>query len=106
MTRELIVEGLTINPEFAAFIKDEALPGLLIDEREFWQGVAKIVNDLAPVNKALLAQRSALQTKIDAWHLARQDQPHDANAYRGFLQEIGYLEPTGEDFTVDRKSVV
>ena len=105
MTRELIVEGLTIDPQFAAFIKEEVLPGLDIDEQEFWQGVAQIVNDLAPVNKALLAQRDALQIKIDAWHLSRNDQPFDASAYRSFLQEIGYLEPAGEDFTVTTKNI-
>ncbi len=105
MTRELTVEGLTINPEFAAFIKDEALPGLPIDEREFWQGVAQIVNDLTPVNKALLEEREALQTKIDAWHLSHKNQPIDANAYSSFLLEIGYLEAEGEDFSVTTKNV-
>ena len=34
----LAVKGLKIDPEFAAFIKEEALPGLSIDERDFWQG--------------------------------------------------------------------
>ncbi|MCP4935354.1 MAG: malate synthase G [bacterium] len=105
MPRELTVEGLTIDPEFAAFISNEALPGLEIDEQEFWQGVAQIVNDLTPVNQALLVQREVFQAKIDAWHLSHKGQAIDANAYRSFLEEIGYLEPEGEDFTVTTKNI-
>lgn len=92
--------GLTIDTALAAFVRDEVLPGLAIAEPSFWEGVASIVNDLAPVNKALLEERQALQTKIDDWHKARVGQSFDRNAYREFLFEISYLIPEGGAFSV------
>ena len=105
MSRELIVEGLVVDTQFAAFIKDEALPGLDIDERDFWQGVAKIVNELGPINKALLDRREVLQSKIDGWHRAHKNQVIEPKAYRRFLQDIGYLGETGDDFNVSSQNI-
>ncbi|MEL7238126.1 MAG: malate synthase G, partial [Planctomycetota bacterium] len=49
--------------------------------------------DLAPRNRELLAERDKLQETIDQWHRERIGQPHDAAAYKAFLEEIGYLLP-------------
>ena len=49
-----------------------------------------IVHDLAPKNRALLAKREALQDEIDRWH-RDNGAPSDLEAYKNFLQEIGYL---------------
>ncbi|HCQ81449.1 MAG TPA: hypothetical protein DIT66_01380, partial [Rhodobiaceae bacterium] len=57
----------------------------------FWSAAADVINTHRDTNKALLAKREDLQAKIDAWHLAQKGQPHDAGAYRSFLEEIGYL---------------
>jgi len=92
MTRVQIA-GLDIDAELAAFVAIEAAPGTGIDPQEFWTGFAALLADLAPRNAALLATRDALQAKIDAWHDARRGRPHDASAYRAFLEEIGYLRP-------------
>ncbi|MGB1109513.1 MAG: malate synthase G, partial [Gammaproteobacteria bacterium] len=43
--------------------------------------------------------------KIDAWHLEHRGQAHDAEAYKAFLQEIGYLLEEGEDFQVSTNNV-
>ena len=100
MTRDTR-HGLQVDTLLCSFIEDQALPGTGIDADQFWAGFADIVLDLTPVNKALLDRRSVLQDKIDAWHFARRGQPHDHEAYKQFLQEIGYLLPEGPDFSIE-----
>jgi malate synthase len=63
------------------------------------------VHDLGPENRALLTRRDDLQAKIDAWHIAHRARPHDHEAYKAFLQEVGYLLPEGEDFQIDTADV-
>ncbi len=89
--RTVILGGLTVDAGLAAFLRDEAMPGTGITEAQFWPGFARILAELAPRNRALLARRDAIQQQLDAWHLARRGQPHDAAAYQDFLHEIGYL---------------
>ncbi len=91
--RPVALAGLSVDPQLAAFVADEACPGTGVSPEAFWAGFAKVVADLAPKNAALLATRDALQAKIDAWHGERRGKPHDAAAYRTFLVEIGYLLP-------------
>src|SRR5262249_11750935 len=59
----------------------------------FWSGLAAIVRDLGPKNRALLAERDRLQSSIDRWHRERRGHPLDLAAYEGFLRDIGYLLP-------------
>src|SRR6476661_11195065 len=92
--------GIEVDPALAAFIDDEVLAPLGRDEDDFWHGFAALLADFVPRNRALLAKRDALQKQIDAWHRARRGQPHDAAAYRSFLEEIGYLVPEPGDFTI------
>ncbi|MFA7430548.1 MAG: malate synthase G, partial [Rhodospirillaceae bacterium] len=68
-------------------------------------GLDALLHDLAPRNRALLATRDTLQAKIDAWHKERRGKPHDAEAYKAFLTEIGYLMPEGPDFAVSTSHV-
>ena len=65
----------------------------------------RIVHDLAPKNRALLAKRDELQAQIDAWHRRDAGQPFDLAAYKAFLAEIGYLVPEGPDFAIDTANV-
>ncbi len=53
----------------------------------------------------MLAKRDELQAQIDGWHRERKGQPHDADAYRAFLAEIGYLVPEPGDFTIGTENV-
>ncbi|HEY1821222.1 MAG TPA: malate synthase G [Trebonia sp.] len=87
------------------FIADEALPAAGIDPAGFWEGVAEIVADLTPTNRALLRQRDDLQAAVDAWHRTNAGQPHDAAKYRAFLEEIGYLVPDPGPFQVATEEV-
>ena len=87
------IDGLAIDQELFAFVDQEVVPGTGIDSRTFWSGLAAIIRDLAPRSRELLAFRDRLQAQIDGWHRQRAGQPHDAEAYRRFLTEIGYLVP-------------
>ncbi len=97
--------GLQIAETLFDFVNREALTGTGIEKGAFWTAMGDIVGDLAPKNRALLAKRVELQHKIDAWYRERKGQEHDADAYRSFLQDIGYLVPEGGDFSVQTEFV-
>ncbi|MBY0235963.1 MAG: malate synthase G, partial [Burkholderiaceae bacterium] len=85
--------GLQVATELAQFIEQEVLPGTGVDAAKFWAGFDAIVQDLAPKNIALLAERDRLQTELDSWHSAHPGPITDMPAYRAFLEQIGYLVP-------------
>ena len=105
MTEFVTRAGIEADPQLAAFIETEVLGPLGRDADDFWTGFANLLGSFAPRNAALLAKREELQTKIDAWHSERAGQPHDADAYRAFLEEIGYLVPEPGDFTIGTENV-
>ena len=105
MAMRVTKSGLQVDGQLAGFIEDEALPGTGIAPDAFWAGLAAILADLAPKNRALLAGRQALQDSIDAWHRARKGQPHDHAAYKAHLAEIGYLLPEGPAFRIETTNV-
>jgi len=94
------LHGLQVDTTLASFVEDRALPGTGIAPDAFWAGLSALIHDLGPENRALLARREDLQARIDAWHIAHRAQPHDHEAYKAFLQEIGYLLPEGPDFHI------
>ena len=100
-----IRHGLAVGQELDDFVMNEALPGSGVDADSFWAGFASIVADFAPRNRELLEVRESMQAAIDAWHKERMGQPHDASAYRSFLEELGYLVPEGPDFAVETSNV-
>ncbi|SLN52451.1 Malate synthase G [Roseovarius litorisediminis] len=97
--------GLQVAPELVAFIENEALTGTGVSTDQFWAGLSELIDGMGPENRALLAKRDDLQSKIDAWHIAHRDQPHDHAAYTAFLQEIEYLLPEGGDFQIETTNV-
>jgi len=97
--------GLQVATSLYRFMAEEALPAAGIDPAGFWEGVAQLVADLAPVNRDLLRQRDDYQQAIDAWHHANAGQPIDAAKYRAFLAEIGYLVPDPGPFQVGTANV-
>ena len=105
MTEFVTRAGIEADPQLAAFIETEVLGPLGRDADAFWTGFANLLGSFAPRNAALLAKREELQTKIDAWHSERAGQPHDADAYRAFLEKIGYLVPEPGDFTIGTENV-
>mgnify|MGYP003536796750 CR=1 FL=1 len=93
--------GLAVAADLVRFIEGRALPGTGVTPEAFWRGLAGIVRDLGPANRALLDRRDALQNQIDAWHVARRGKPHNAEAYEAFLRAIGYIVPEGPDFMIE-----
>ncbi|MEZ5810445.1 MAG: malate synthase G [Rhizobiaceae bacterium] len=99
------IEGLSVDRQLHDFIVNDAIPGTGVDARQFWVGFSAIAHDLAPKNRALLQKRDDLQARIDEWHRARHNAPHDHEAYKAFLEEIGYLLAEGPDFSVTTADV-
>ena len=99
------IEGLTVAAELHSFISDEALPGSGVDPDRFWKGLSGLIHELGSRNRALLERRAELQAQIDGWHRRNRGAAFDKGAYRSFLQEIGYLEPEGEAFSIDTAGV-
>jgi len=92
--------GLEVAEPLSRFVTDELAPGSGIDADEFFAALEAVVRDLGPRNRALLARRDELQSRIDAWHQEHPGRP-DPAAYKAFLEEIGYLEPQVDDFQAD-----
>lgn len=105
MTEHVQVGGLKVAKVLFDFVNNEAIPGTGLTADVFWAGADKVIHDLAPKNKALLAKRDDFQARIDAWHQARAGQAHDAVAYKAFLQDIGYLLPEAADFQATTQNV-
>ncbi|WP_354468645.1 malate synthase G [Marinobacterium sp. MBR-109] len=105
MSQRVQVGGLQVAKELYDFINTEALPGTGVEVEQFWSRFDSIVHDLAPRNRELLAKRDALQAQIDAWHRDNRGDRFSFDAYKSFLQEIGYLLPEGEDFTASTENV-
>ena len=97
--------GLKIAQSLADFIDHEALPGTGVVPDNFWKGLSDLAHDFGSKNRSLVAHRELLQSQIDDWHSARKGQPHDAEAYKLFLSEVGYLVPEGADFEIETANV-
>ncbi len=93
MTERIQCGRLQVSSQLHQFIENEALPGSGVESAAFWSGLDALVHDLAPKNKALLAERDRLQAELDDWHRAHPGPITDMAAYRGFLESIGYLTP-------------
>ncbi|MBB6288973.1 MULTISPECIES: malate synthase G [unclassified Pseudomonas] len=105
MTEHVQVGGLQVAKVLFDFVNNEAIPGTGITADQFWAGADKVIHDLAPKNKALLAKRDDFQARIDTWHQTHASQAHDPVAYKAFLQDIGYLLPEAADFQASTQNV-
>ncbi|PIE42772.1 MAG: malate synthase G [Gammaproteobacteria bacterium] len=105
MTQRVQVGSLQVAKALYDFVNERAIPGTGVAADKFWLEFDAIVHDLTPKNKALLAKRDDLQAQIDAYHIERKGQVHNAAEYKAFLQKIGYLLPEGEAFEASTKNV-
>ncbi len=97
------VGGLDVAQVLHDFVTQEALPGTGVDAEAFWAGVERIVADLAPRQRALLAKRDDLQRRIDDWH--HEHGAGEPDDYTAFLEDIGYLVPQPAPFTIGTEGV-
>ncbi|MCK5748925.1 MAG: malate synthase G, partial [Oricola sp.] len=105
MGATLTIDGLTIDKGLYDFITDEAMPGTGLEAKDFWPAFSKIVHELGPKNRALLAKRDDLQAKLDAWYREHREDGYEMPEYEAFLKEIGYLVPEGDAFSVSTANV-
>ena len=105
MKKRVLRYNLSVERSLVDFIENLALPGTGISEDNFWHGLSSLVEQLTPENRALLIKREELQSKIDSWHKARRNMPHDHEAYKSYLKEIGYLVEEKENFSVKTENV-
>ena len=105
MTERVQCLRLQVASQYRNFIEQEVLPGTGIAAAAFWAGFDSLVHDLAPQNRALLAERDRLQAELDAWHRANPGPVADMAAYRAFLEGIGYLLPQPAEVQIDTANV-
>ena len=96
---------LSVEEGLVDFIENKALPDTGVSQDNFWLGLSSLIKEMTPENRKLLRARGELQDKIDKWHLARIGQPHDHEAYKSYLKEIGYLVDEGESFLIETENV-
>ena len=99
------VGNLSIHADLLEFVNDQLLAGTSISSQDFWQGFDEAVHKLAPKNRALLAHRAELQSKIDNYLVENRDNGIDGDAYQAFLKEIGYIVEEGADFSINTSQV-
>ena len=105
MKKRINFEGLQIDQNLYNLIKDEIAPGTGVSVEQFWKGFSEIVNEMAPRNSELLRKRDLIQSQIDEWHQQNRGVNFDRDAYKTFLNEIGYLVEEGDDFSIETRNV-
>jgi malate synthase len=81
---------LSVSSELLDFIESSALPNSQTESTAFWQGFEQILENLIPLNKALLSERETFQQQINNFH---QNEPKASQSeYKLFLSTIGYLQ--------------
>lgn len=105
MTERVQLGGIQVAKNLYDFVNNEAIPGTGLDADKFWAEFDRIVNDLAPRNRELLAKRDAIQEKMDSWNRDHKGQKLDMAAYKSFLKEIGYLVEEPGDFRISTANV-
>ena len=98
-------KNLSVSSVLLEFIDKEVIPGTGIDVDDFWEKFDSAVHELAPINKALIQKREAIQKKIDTWHLANRDKDLSKEEYIKFLKSINYIIEEKNDFQITTQNV-
>jgi len=103
MTNRIQRGDLQVSEELDKLISEKVCVNIDVKPEQFWDSFNEIVKEFTPRNKALLAEREELQTKIDNWH--KENKEFNKEAYKSFLKEIGYWVDTNEDFEIETTNV-
>ncbi|MEK9541681.1 MAG: malate synthase G [Gammaproteobacteria bacterium] len=103
MTNRIQRGDLQVSEELDKLISEKVCVNIDVEPEQFWNSFNEVVKEFTPRNKALLAEREELQTKIDNWH--KDNKEFDKETYKSFLKEIGYWVDTNEDFEIETTDV-
>ena len=103
MTNRIQRGDLQVSEVLDKLITDKVCVNIDVEPDHFWESFNIIVKEFTPRNKALLAEREELQTKIDTWH--KENKEFNKEQYKEFLKEIGYWVETNEDFNIETTNV-
>src|SRR5690625_131857 len=97
------VGKIKVSEKIYQFFSEKVIPEAELDVEQFWSDFEKIVTEFTPRNRELLEKRQELQDMIDAWH--KENKEFEPQAYKTFLEEIGYLEEEVKDFEINVENV-
>ena len=103
MTNRIQRGDLQVSEELDKLLTEKVCKNIDVEPEQFWNSFNEIVKEFSPRNKALLAEREELQTKIDNWH--KENKEFDKEKYKTFLKEIGYWVDTNDDFEIETTNV-
>ena len=103
MTNRIQRGDLQVSEELDKLISEKVCVNIDVEPEQFWNSFNEVVKEFTPRNRALLAEREELQTKIDNWH--KENKEFDKETYKSFLKEIGYWVDTNDDFEIETKNV-
>ena len=105
MTKRLDRSNLQVAETLVDFIEKEALPNTNINAEHFWNKFEAVLNKFAPQNKKLLQIRSDMKNQIDEFYKKHSGKTINQDEYIGFLKEINYIVPVGNDFKIETQNV-
>ena len=79
------INSLQVSEKLSNFVNDELLKNTNVSSENFWLGLEKTLNELAPKNKQLIKLREDLQKKIDDWHIKNQGKEFNLDEYKNFF---------------------
>ena len=105
MNNFIPINEIKIDNNLFNFVNTEILPGIDIQQDQFWKNFSTIITELDPINKSLLEKRKSLQLKLDNWHETNKGKEIDIHEYKQFLSDINYLVEEKEDFKINTENV-
>ena len=107
-TQRVQAGNLQVSEVLYNFVNSEVLSrigkGSEEQQKAFWDGFGKIVEEFTPRNRELLNKRDELQSKLDEWYSSHKGE-QNAEEYTSFLKEIGYLAEEPGDFEISTENI-